>query len=331
MAKEKRCALQHEVTRDGPWLIRTYAGHSTAAASMPSTAATSPRGRRASPLPSIYRPRRAMTPTTRWRRGGGKVGVPVSHLGDMETLFEGSLERMNTSMTINATAPWLLALYVACAERQGVARKVLQGTTQNDIFKEYLSRGTYIFPPQPSLRLIGDVIAFTLAEIPKWNPINVCSYHLQEAGATAEQELAYALATAITVLDFVRDGGQVDPDAFPRVVGRISFFVNAGCASSVNSARCAPSPSFDEICRERYGITEEKYRRFRYGVQVNSLGLTEQQPENNVYRILLEMLAVVLSKKARARAVQLPPGTKPWACPVPGISNGLCGYSRSLL
>lgn len=320
MAKEKRCALQHEVTRDGPWLIRTYAGHSTAAASNALYRSNLAKGQTGLSVAFDLPTQTGYDADHPLAKGEvGKVGVPISHLGDMETLFEGiPLERMNTSMTINATAPWLLALYVACAERQGVARKVLQGTTQNDIFKEYLSRGTYIFPPQPSLRLIGDVIAFTLAEIPKWNPINVCSYHLQEAGATAEQELAYALATAITVLDFVRDGGQVDPDAFPRVVGRISFFVNAGVRFIGELCKMrAFTELWDEICRERYGITEEKYRRFRYGVQVNSLGLTEQQPENNVYRILLEMLAVVLSKKARARAVQLPAWNEALGLPRP--------------
>lgn len=320
MAKEKRCALQHEVTRDGPWLIRTYAGHSTAAASNALYRSNLAKGQTGLSVAFDLPTQTGYDADHPLAKGEvGKVGVPVSHLGDMETLFEGiPLERMNTSMTINATAPWLLALYVACAERQGVARKVLQGTTQNDIFKEYLSRGTYIFPPQPSLRLIGDVIAFTLAEIPKWNPINVCSYHLQEAGATAEQELAYALATAITVLDFVRDGGQVNPDAFPRVVGRISFFVNAGVRFIGELCKMrAFTELWDEICRERYGITEEKYRRFRYGVQVNSLGLTEQQPENNVYRILLEMLAVVLSKRARARAVQLPAWNEALGLPRP--------------
>ena len=320
MAKEKCCALQHEVTRDGPWLIRTYAGHSTAAASNALYRSNLAKGQTGLSVAFDLPTQTGYDADHPLAKGEvGKVGVPISHLGDMETLFEGiPLERMNTSMTINATAPWLLALYVACAERQGVARKVLQGTTQNDIFKEYLSRGTYIFPPQPSLRLIGDVIAFTLAEIPKWNPINVCSYHLQEAGATAEQELAYALATAITVLDFVRDGGQVNPDAFPRVVGRISFFVNAGVRFIGELCKMrAFTELWDEICRERYGITEEKYRRFRYGVQVNSLGLTEQQPENNVYRILLEMLAVVLSKKARARAVQLPAWNEALGLPRP--------------
>ncbi|MDH3793242.1 MAG: protein meaA, partial [Rhodospirillales bacterium] len=249
----------------------------------------------------------------------GKVGVPVAHLGDMEALLDGiPLERMNSSMTINATAPWLLALYVAAAERQGVARDKLSGTTQNDLLKEYLSRGTYIFPPQPSMKLVTDVIAFTYREIPKWNPVNVCSYHLQEAGATPVQELAFALSNAIAVLDAVKDSGQVPEADFPRVVGRISFFVNAGLRFVTEMCKMrAFARLWDEICRARYGVEEGKYRRFRYGVQVNSLGLTEQQPENNVYRILLEMLAVVLSKDARARAVQLPAWNEALGLPRP--------------
>jgi len=225
---------------------------------------------------------------------------------------------MNTSMTINATAPWLLALYVAAAERQGVARAALTGTTQNDILKEYLSRGTYIFPPAASMRLTGDVIAFTYRELPKWNPINVCSYHLQEAGATPVQELAFALANAVAVLDAVRDSGQVPAEDLPQVVGRISFFVNAGVRFITEMCKMrAFTRLWDRICRERYGVEDARYRRFRYGVQVNSLGLTEQQPENNVYRILLEMLAVVLSKDARARAVQLPAWNEALGLPRP--------------
>ncbi len=233
----------------------------------------------------------------------GKVGVPVSHLGDMEALFEGlPLDRMNTSMTINAPAAWMLSLYIALGEKQGVARADLAGTTQNDIIKEYLSRGTYIFPPEPSLKLTADVASFTYREVPKWNPLNVCSYHLQEAGATPEQELSFALATAIAVLDAVRDSGQVPQEDFARVVGRISFFVNAGIRLVTELSKMrAFAEMWDDITRDRYGVTDEKMRRFRYGVQVNSLGLTEQQPENNVYRILLEMLPVVLSKNARAR------------------------------
>ncbi|EKE45581.1 methylmalonyl-CoA mutase [Oceaniovalibus guishaninsula JLT2003] len=247
----------------------------------------------------------------------GKVGVPVAHLGDMRLLFDSiPLERMNTSMTINATAPWLLALYVAVAEEQGAQIGLLQGTVQNDLIKEYLSRGTYICPPAPSLRMITDVAAWTRAEMPRWNPMNVCSYHLQEAGATPQQELAYALATATAVLDDLR--GKVDPADFPEMVGRISFFVNAGIRFVTELCKMrAFTELWDEICRERYGVEDEKYRRFRYGVQVNSLGLTEQQPENNVYRILIEMLAVTLSKNARARAVQLPAWNEALGLPRP--------------
>jgi (2R)-ethylmalonyl-CoA mutase len=249
----------------------------------------------------------------------GKVGVPVCHLGDMRILFDGiPLDRMNTSMTINAPAPWLLALYVAAAERQGAERKSLAGTTQNDIIKEYLSRGTYIFPPEASLRLTTDVIAFTYREMPKWNPMNVCSYHLQEAGATPELELAFALTTAVAVLDRVKASGQVPPFEFGEVVGRISFFVNAGIRFVTELCKMrAFGELWDEICLTRYDVADEKMRRFRYGVQVNSLGLTEQQPENNVYRILLEMLAVVLSKNARARAVQLPAWNEALGLPRP--------------
>src|SRR5690606_35548001 len=309
MAKEKRCALQHEVTRDGPWLIRTYSGHSSAKASNALYRTNLARGQTGLSVAFDLPTQTGYDADHPLARGEvGKVGVPISHLGDMETLFEGlPLDRMNTSMTINATAPWLRALYVALAEKQGIPRAALCGTVQNDIVKEYLSRGTYIFPPGPSLRLTTDVIAFTYREIPKWNPINVCSYHLQEAGATPVQELAFSLATAIAVLDAVRESGQVPERDFPRVVGRISFFVNAGIRFITEMCKMrAFTELWDEICRTRYGIEDAKYRRFRYGVQVNSLGLTEQQPENNVYRILLEMLAVTLSKNARARAVQLP-------------------------
>ncbi|MDH3263228.1 MAG: methylmalonyl-CoA mutase family protein, partial [Paracoccaceae bacterium] len=247
----------------------------------------------------------------------GKVGVPVDHLGDMRALFEGiPLERMNTSMTINATAPWLLALYIAVAEEQGADLSALQGTVQNDIIKEYLSRGTYICPPKPSLRMITDVAAYTARHLPKWNPMNVCSYHLQEAGATPEEELAFALATAQAVLDDLR--AKVPAEDFPGLVGRISFFVNAGIRFVTELCKMrAFAELWDEICRERYGVEDEKLRRFRYGVQVNSLGLTEQQPENNVYRILLEMLAVTLSKNARARAVQLPAWNEALGLPRP--------------
>ncbi len=249
----------------------------------------------------------------------GKVGVPICHLGDMRALFDSiPLDTMNTSMTINATAAWLMALYIAVADEQGAPRASLQGTIQNDIIKEYLSRGTYVFPPAPSMRLIKDVILFTTKEIPKWNPINVCSYHLQEAGATPVQELAFALATAIAVLDTVKASGQVSPDKFGDVVGRISFFVNAGLRFITELCKMrAFTELWDEITRERYGITDAKQRLFRYGVQVNSLGLTEPQPENNVARILIEMLAVTLSKNARARAVQLPAWNEALGLPRP--------------
>src|SRR5438105_6413666 len=249
----------------------------------------------------------------------GKVGVPICHLGDMRALFEQiPLAEMNTSMTINATAPWLLALYIAVADEQGAPRAKLQGTTQNDIVKEYLSRGTYVFPPAPSMRLIKDTILFTTAELPKWNPMNVCSYHLQEAGATPVQELAYALATAIAVLDTMKAAGEVKPEAFGEVVGHISFFVNAGLRFITELCKMrAFCELWDEIARDRYGVTDPKQRLFRYGVQVNSLGLTEQQAENNVYRILIEMLAVTLSKNARARAVQLPAWNEALGLPRP--------------
>ncbi|MGD1877877.1 MAG: methylmalonyl-CoA mutase family protein [Kiloniellaceae bacterium] len=295
--------------RDRPWLIRTYAGHSTAEASNALYRKNLARGQTGLSVAFDLPTQTGYDSDHPLAKGEvGKVGVPISHLGDMEKLFDGiPLDRMNTSMTINATAPWLLALYIACAEKQGAARGDLTGTVQNDIIKEYLSRGTYIFPPEPSLKLITDVIAFTYGEVPKWNPTNVCSYHLQEAGATPVQELAFALATAVAVLDALKTSGQVPDADFPRVVGRISFFVNAGLRFVTELCKMrAFTELWDEICRERYGIEEEKYRRFRYGVQVHSLGLTEQQPENNVYRILLEMLAVTLSKNARARAVQLP-------------------------
>ncbi|MEH6629940.1 MAG: protein meaA [Halopseudomonas aestusnigri] len=294
---------------DRPWLFRTYAGHSTAATSNTLYKKNLSKGQTGLSVAFDLPTQTGYDSDHVLSRGEvGKVGVPISHLGDMEALFhEIPLDQMNTSMTINATAPWLLALYIACAEKQGVSRADLSGTTQNDLIKEYLSRGTYIFPPKQSMRLITDVISFTYNEVPKWNPMNVCSYHLQEAGATPVQELAYALATAISVLDSVKASGQVPDEDFSRVVGRISFFVNAGVRFVTELCKMrAFTRLWDEICRERYGVEEEKYRRFRYGVQVNSLGLTEQQPENNVYRILLEMLAVVLSKDARARAVQLP-------------------------
>ena len=306
--------------RDRPWLIRTYSGHSSAKSSNLLYRTNLERGQTGLSVAFDLPTQTAYDADHPLARGEvGKVGVPISHLGDMEALFDGiPLARMNTSMTINAPAPWLLALYIAAAERQGAARADLAGTTQNDIIKEYLSRGTYIFPPAASLKLTRDVVAFTCREVPKWNPTNVCSYHLQEAGATPAQELAYALATAIALLDGLRDGGQVDAAAFPQAVGRISFFVNAGIRFVTEICKMrAFTELWDELCRDRYGIEDETLRRFRYGVQVNSLGLTEQQPENNVYRILLEMLAVVLSKNARARAVQLPAWNEAMGLPRP--------------
>jgi (2R)-ethylmalonyl-CoA mutase len=306
--------------RDKPWLIRTYSGHSTAAASNALYRTNLKRGQTGLSVAFDLPTQTGYDSDHPLAKGEvGKVGVPVCHLGDMKTLFDGiPLAEMNTSMTINATAPWLLALYIAAAEQQGASRAQLAGTTQNDIIKEYLSRGTYIFPPGPSLRLTTDMIAFTYREVPKWNPMNVCSYHLQEAGATPVQELAYALATAIAVLDAVKAAGQVPPEDFPQVVGRISFFVNAGIRFITELCKMrAFARLWDEITRDRYGIEDEQFRRFRYGVQVNSLGLTEPQPENNVYRILIEMLAVVLSKDARARAVQLPAWNEALGLPRP--------------
>ena len=316
--ENKRNAAKPE--RDRPWLIRTYAGHSSAQASNALYRQNLAKGQTGLSVAFDLPTQTGYDSDHVLARGEvGKVGVPVSHLGDMMTLFDGiPLDQMNTSMTINAPAAWLLSLYIAVAEKQGTARASLQGTTQNDIIKEYLSRGTYIFPPAPSLKLITDVAAFTYREVPKWNPMNVCSYHLQEAGATAEQELAYALATAIAVLDEVRDSGQVPEEDFAKVVGRISFFVNAGIRFVTEICKMrAFCELWDEITRDRYCIEDAKYRRFRYGVQVNSLGLTEQQPENNVYRILIEMLAVVLSKNARARAVQLPAWNEALGLPRP--------------
>jgi (2R)-ethylmalonyl-CoA mutase len=304
--------------REKPWLFRTYAGHSTAAKSNELYRRNLAKGQTGLSVAFDLPTQTGYDSDHELARGEvGKVGVPIAHLGDMRTLFRDiPLEQMNTSMTINATAPWLLALYIAVAEEQGANIARLQGTVQNDIIKEYLSRGTYICPPRPSLRLITDVAAYTRAHLPKWNPMNVCSYHLQEAGATPEQELAYALATACAVLDDLR--GKVAPEHFPEMVGRISFFVNAGIRFITEMCKMrAFTELWDEICRERYGIEDEKYRRFRYGVQVNSLGLTEQQPENNVYRILLEALAVTLSKKARCRALQLPAWNEALGLPRP--------------
>jgi len=306
--------------RDAPWLIRTYAGHSTAAESNRLYRANLAKGQTGLSVAFDLPTQTGYDSDHPLAKGEvGKVGVPISHLGDMRTLFEAiPLAEMNTSMTINATAAWLMALYIALAEEQGVDKESLSGTTQNDILKEYLSRGTYVFPPAPSMRLVKDTILFATREIPKWNPINVCSYHLQEAGATPQQELAFALANAIAVLDAVKASGAVTGRDFEEVVGRISFFVNAGLRFITELCKMrAFAELWEEITRERYGVTQEKHRRFRYGVQVNSLGLTEQQPENNVYRILIEMLAVTLSKNARARAVQLPAWNEALGLPRP--------------
>ena len=315
-----RASIAAMSTRDTPWLFRTYAGHSTAAESNKLYRANLGKGQTGLSVAFDLPTQTGYDSDHLLARGEvGKVGVPISHLGDMRTLFDGiPLATMNTSMTINATAAWLLALYVAAADEQGAPRQSLSGTTQNDIVKEYLSRGTYVFPPKPSMKLITDTIVFSARELPKWNPTNVCSYHLQEAGATAVQELSFALATAVAVLDAVKTSREVGESEFPQIVGRISFFVNAGIRFVTEMCKMrAFAELWDEICRDRYGITDEKLRRFRYGVQVNSLGLTEQQPENNVYRILLEMLAVVLSRNARARAVQLPAWNEALGLPRP--------------
>ncbi len=306
--------------RDKPWIFRTYAGHSSAADSNALFRKNLSKGQTGLSVAFDLPTQTGYDSDHVLARGEvGKVGVPISHLGDMRALFEGiPLGTMNTSMTINATAAWLMALYIAVADEQGAPRSALQGTIQNDIIKEYLSRGTYVFPPAPSMRLIKDVVLFTTKEIPKWNPINVCSYHLQEAGATPVQELAFALATAIAVLDTVKAAGQVPDEKFGEVVGRISFFVNAGLRFITEICKLRVfTELWDEITAERYGVRDAKDRRFRYGVQVNSLGLTEQQPENNVARILLEMLAVTLSKGARARAVQLPAWNEALGLPRP--------------
>ncbi|WP_029062537.1 protein meaA [Labrenzia sp. DG1229] len=306
--------------RDRPWIFRTYAGHSTAAESNKLYRGNLAKGQTGLSVAFDLPTQTGYDPDDLLAQGEvGKVGVPVAHLGDMRALFhEIPLERMNTSMTINATAPWLLSLYIAAADEQGADRALLSGTTQNDIIKEYLSRGTYVFPPAPSLKLTTDVIAWTYSNMPKWNPMNVCSYHLQEAGATPVQELSFALATAIAILDSMKAGKAIPEEDFPKAVGRISFFVNAGMRFITEMCKMrAFTELWEEICRERYGVEDERYRRFRYGVQVNSLGLTEQQPENNVYRILVEMLAVVLSKNARARAVQLPAWNEALGLPRP--------------
>ena len=320
MADDLSRSTPYQHAPDRPWIFRTYAGHSTAAKSNALYRANLAKGQTGLSVAFDLPTQTAYDSDHVLARGEvGKVGVPVSHIGDMRTLFSGiPLEKMNTSMTINAPAAWLLALYVALADETGVPRAALQGTTQNDLIKEYLSRGTYVFPPGPSLKLTADTIAWCLTETPKFNPMNVCSYHLQEAGATPQQELAFALATAIAVLDEVKASGQVPPEQFPAVVGRISFFVNAGIRFVTELCKMrAFTRLWDEIAAVRYGVEDPVLRRFRYGVQVNSLGLTEPQAENNVYRILLETLAVTLSKDARARAVQLPAWNEALGLPRP--------------
>ncbi|MCX8952567.1 protein meaA [Ruegeria sp. NA] len=315
---ETRGPFMTQMQKDRPWLIRTYAGHSTAKASNALYRGNLAKGQTGLSVAFDLPTQTGYDSDHTLARGEvGKVGVPVCHLGDMRVLFDQiPLEQMNTSMTINATAPWLLALYIAAAEEQGADVSKLQGTVQNDLIKEYLSRGTYVCPPKPSLKMIADVAEYCYSNVPKWNPMNVCSYHLQEAGATPEQELAYALATAIAVLDELRP--RVPAEDFPALCGRISFFVNAGIRFVTEMCKMrAFVDLWDEILQQRYGVENPKFRRFRYGVQVNSLGLTEQQPENNVYRILIEMLAVTLSKNARARAVQLPAWNEALGLPRP--------------
>ncbi|MCW2583062.1 MAG: mutB, partial [Klenkia sp.] len=306
--------------RDRPWVMRTYAGHSSPVESNALYRRNLEKGQTGLSVAFDLPTQTGYDPDDELAVGEvGKVGVPVSHIGDMRALFDGiPLDQMNTSMTINATAMWLLALYQAVAEEHGHDVAALTGTTQNDIVKEYLSRGTYVFPPAPSMRLITDMVAYTVTTMPKWNPVNICSYHLQEAGATPVQEIAYAISTAIAVLDSVRDSGQVPAERFGEVVARISFFVNAGVRFVEEMCKMrAFGQLWDELTAQRYGVTDAKQRRFRYGVQVNSLGLTEAQPENNVQRIVLEMLAVTLSKDARARAVQLPARNEALGLPRP--------------
>ena len=306
--------------RDRPWVMRTYAGHSDARRSNELYRSNLAKGQTGLSIAFDLPTQTGYDPDHVLARGEvGKVGVSVAHRGDMETLLDQiPLDTMNTSMTINATAAWLLGLYASVAEEQGVPLGKLSGTTQNDIIKEYLSRGTYAFPPEPSMRLIADMVAFTVNEIPKWNPINICSYHLQEAGATPVQEIAYALSTAIAVLDEVKARGQVSDEDFPKVFGRISFFVNAGVRFVEEHAKLrAMTLLWKQLGEERYGVTNEKFLRLRYGVQVNSLGLTESQPENNVQRIVLEALAVTLGRDARARAIQLPAWNEALGLPRP--------------
>jgi len=307
-------------TKDKPWMIRTYAGHSSASASNKLYRENLKKGQTGLSVAFDLPTQTGYDSDHILSKGEvGKVGVPVSHIGNMQTLFnEIPLDKMNTSMTINAPAPWLLSLYIATAEKQGVNKKLLSGTTQNDITKEYLSRGTYIFPPEPSLKLTTDIIKYTTVEVPKWNPINICSYHLQEAGATPEQELSFALATAIGVLEYLYDSEKIAKELFEKIVGRISFFVNSGMRFVTETAKMAAfTELWDEICMKRFKISDPTFRRFRYGMQVNSLGLTELQPENNVYRILIQMLPVVIAKNSRARAVQLPAWNEALGLPRP--------------
>ncbi len=307
-------------TKDRPWMIRTYAGHSSAFASNKLYRENLKKGQTGLSVAFDLPTQTGYDSDHILSKGEvGKVGVPISHIGNMQTLFSKiPLDKMNTSMTINAPAPWLLSLYIATAEKQGVDKKLLSGTTQNDITKEYLSRGTYIFPPEPSLKLTTDVIKYTTLEIPKWNPINICSYHLQEAGATPEQELSFALATAIGILEYLYNSEKVSKSLFEKIVGRISFFVNSGMRFVTETAKMAAfTELWDEICLKRFKISDPTYRRFRYGMQVNSLGLTELQPENNVYRILIQMLPVVIAKNSRARAVQLPAWNEALGLPRP--------------
>ncbi len=308
------------MSRDKPWIFRTYAGHSSATASNALYRGNLAKGQTGLSVAFDLPTQTGYDSDDVLARGEvGKVGVPISHIGDMRMLFDGiPLDKMNTSMTINAPAAWLLALYVAVADEQGAPRASLTGTTQNDIIKEYLARGTYIFPPGPALRLTTDTIAFTTAQVPKWNPINLCSYHLQEAGADAVEEAAFALATAVSTLDACKARGAISPEEFPKAVGRMSFFVNSGVKFITEICKLrAMGELWDEITQHRYGVTDPKLRLFRYGVQVNSLGLTEQQPENNVYRVLFSMLGVTLSKNARARAVQLPAWNEALGLPRP--------------
>ena len=306
--------------KDKPWVIRTYAGHSTAEASNKLYRENLSKGQTGLSVAFDLPTQTAYDSDFILSKGEvGKVGVPISHIGNMMTLFNKiPLDKMNTSMTINAPAAWLLSLYIATAEKRGINRKDLSGTTQNDITKEYLSRGTYIFPPEPSLKLTADIIKFTTTELPKWNPMNVCSYHLQEAGATPEQELSFALATAIGILEYLKETSNLEHSLFEKIVGRISFFVNSGMRFITETAKMiAFTELWDEICKKRFKIKEHKYARFRYGMQVNSLGLTESQPENNVYRILIQMLPVVIAKNSRARAVQLPAWNEALGLPRP--------------